>query len=527
MSQLVEEAPVARWKRLGDMLLEGGLITRGQLEEGLAEKDRQKCFLGQALVRLGYLSQDELIAFLVKQCKIPHINLIDYSIDPRIVSLLPNELCLKYKLIAIDSLGTILTVAMVNPLDLDALEQARAACPTLKLKPILCTPEHFETVAKRLLISQATEKEGGSQPMNLASFGLAPLKTQAKSAPSAPPLESQSEKPFPPSGMPWVRDDFNLLVREMLGELLSIFQSPAQGEITAADNFLSKGFTQGLEFSFTMSVSGVVHHVSENVASILGYTASHFEDAFLDLLTDHPGNSVLRRAIVLCRSGLHPAPIEAEFRTAGGPPKMLIVALIPVFDINKTLAAIQAVARDISRREQTEQHVFMAATHDSLTGLFNRRSFLARLEEALHLAARHKSAISLGIVNLDNITEMNQELGYAEGDKVLIYLGRLLRETLRGEDIIARSGGDEFCVLMPQVLPEAARNGLERCHQSLAERQYTMGNGRPVALTITSSLVSIGPDDQDATALLERARALVMKGKSDGGNQVVTDPGSL
>ena len=66
MSQLAENTPVARWKRLGDMLLEGGLITPGQLDEGLAEKDRQKCFLGQALVRLGYLTQDELIAFLVK-----------------------------------------------------------------------------------------------------------------------------------------------------------------------------------------------------------------------------------------------------------------------------------------------------------------------------------------------------------------------------------------------------------------------------------------------------------------------------
>ena len=105
MSQLAEDASVARWKRLGDMLMEGGLITRGQLEEGLAEKDRQKCFLGQALVRLGYLTQDELISFLVKQCKIPHINLVDYNIDSRIVRLLPNDLCLQHKLIAAPTEG--------------------------------------------------------------------------------------------------------------------------------------------------------------------------------------------------------------------------------------------------------------------------------------------------------------------------------------------------------------------------------------------------------------------------------------
>lgn len=519
MSHSMEDSTVARWKRLGDMLLEGGLITRGQLEEGLAEKDRQKCFLGQALVRLGYLSQDELISFLVKQCKIPHINLVDYSIDPRIVRLLPNELCLKYKLLAIDNLGTILTVAMVNPLDLDALEQARAACPDLKLKPILCTPEHFDLVARRLLISEEDGKSVAPKSYSLASFGLAPARAAAKPGPVA---ASAPEKPQPPAGLPWVRDDFNLLVRDMLGELLSIFQGPISGGTDGASSPMAGAFSQQLEFSFTLSVTGEVCYVSPGITTVLGYKPVHFQQAFLTLLTDHPGNSVLRRAIILSRSGQHPHPVEAEFRAVDGTPKMLLVALIPVFDANQSLAAIQAVARDISRREQTEQHVFLAATHDPLTGLHNRRSFMARLDEALCLAARHKTPTSLGLVNLDNFTELNQELGHAEGDRILICIGKLLRETLRGEDIIARSGGDEFCVLMPHVAPDAGRNGLERCHTALGDIQFTTSDGRATRLTVTSALVPIGSDDRTASTLLERARALVMQGKAEGGNRVVT-----
>lgn len=523
MIQSVEDSAVARWKRLGDMLLEGGLITRGQLEEGLAEKDRQKCFLGQALVRLGYLSQDELISFLVKQCKIPHINLVDYSIDPRIVRLLPNELCLKYKLLAIDNLGTILTVAMVNPLDLDALEQARAACPELKLKPILCTPEHFETVAKRLLITEDPEKSATPKSYGLASFGLSPSRAVAK--PATPP-ETTQEKPPPPADLPWVRDDLNLLVRDMLGELLSIFQGPVPGASDTSGSPLTSAISQQLEFSFTLSVTGEVCYVSPGITTVLGYKPVHFQQAFLTLLTDHPGNSVIRRAIILCRSGQHPAPVEAEFRAVDGTPKMLIVALIPVFDANQTLVAIQAVARDISRREQTEQHVFLAATHDSLTGLHNRRSFMARLDEAVCLAARHKTPVSLGIVNLDNFTELNQEFGHAEGDRILIWMGRLLRETLRAEDIIARSGGDEFCVLMPQVLPDAACNGLERCLVAVSSAHFTTSDGRTAGLTVTSALVSIESGDRAAGPLLERVRALVMKGKAEGGNRVVTGQGT-
>ncbi len=521
MSQSVEDNAIARWKRLGDMLIDGGLITQGQLEEGLAEKDRQKCFLGQALVRLGYLSQDELISFLVKQCKIPHINLVDYSIDPRIVRLLPNDLCLKYKILAIDNLGTILTVAMVNPLDLDALDLARAACPDLKLKPILCTPEHFETVAKRLLISDDSEKPSAPKSYGLASFGLAPLRAAAKPALA---VEAQPDKPLPPAGLPWVRDDFNLLVRDILGELLSIFQGPIPGGTDGSGSPLSSAISQQLEFSFTLSVNGEVCYVSPGVTNVLGYKPVHFQQAFLTLLTDHPGNTVLRRSVVLCKSGQHPTPVEAEFRAIDGTPKMLIVALIPVFDANQSLVAIQAVARDISRREQTEHHVFLAATHDPLTGLHNRRSFLARLEETVCLAARHKTPVSLGIVNVDNFTELNQEFGHAEGDRILICMGKLLRDTLRGEDIIARSGGDEFCVLMPQVLPDAARNGLERCHLALSGTEFTTSDGRQVSLTVTSALVSIGKDDRAADPLLASARALVRQGKAEGGNQVVTAP---
>lgn len=522
MSQVMEDPGVARWKRLGDMLMEGGLITRGQLEEGLAEKERQKCFLGQALVKLGYLSQDELISFLVKQCKIPHINLVDYSIDPRIVRLLPAELCLKYKILAIDNLGTILTVAMVNPLDLDALEKARAACPDLKLKPILCTPEHFETVARRLLVSDDARESQGPKSYGLASFGLAPL-AETPPRPVTRPAEAVATRPIKTSSEPVVRDELNLMVREMLAELLSVFQGPGSGGSDVAGSLLSSVVSQRLEFSFTLSVSGEVCYVSPGVTTVLGYAPVHFQQSFLSLMTDHPGNTVLRRAIILCKSGQHPVPMEVEFHSVGGGPKMLVIALIPVFDGSQGLVAIQGVARDISRRAETEQYVFHSATHDPLTGLHNQRSFLGRVDEALCIAARHQSPVTIGILNLDGFTAMNQEYGHAEGDRILVHVGKVLRETLRGEDIIARSGGDEFCVLMPQVLPEGAQFGLERCHEMLANGTFETVDGRGVALKATSALISIGPEDRKAGPLFERARHLVRQGKESGGARVLLE----
>ena len=519
-----------RWKRLGDMLLDAGLITRGQLDEGLAEKDRQKCFLGQALVRLGYISQSELISFLVKQCKIPHINLVDYQIDPRIVQLLPNDLCLQYKLIPIDNLGNILTIAMVNPLDIEALEHARAACPTLKLKPILCTPEHFELVAGRLLLAEdAKPGAAEAETLSLSSFGLRPDKPVAKAPAPSSAVSAPAEAPAAPASEPAAprdrmldADEYTLLVREILGELLNVLQGPAKGD----NGPFASVFRDDLQFSFTLSTTGEPCYVSTGVSKVTGYDPEQFKARFLDLLTDHPGNPVLRRAITLSCAGQQHAPVEAEITSATGVDMMLHVALIPVFDSGQNLVAVQGVARDITRRERAEEQVFQAANHDPLTGLLNRRSFMARLNDVVQLAKRHQSPVSVGVINLDGFTQLNQAFGHAEGDRILVEVGQLLRRSLRGEDSIARAGSDEFYVLMPQVAPAEAGNGLVRCQEALAASQFEAADGRPMPITLTAALVTLGEMDAEPLQLVEAARGRVHAGKEAGGNRVVAGDGA-
>lgn len=523
MKRLNDHDSEARWKRLGDMLMDGGLITRGQLDEGLAEKERQKCFLGQALVKLGYVSQDELISFLVKQCKIPHINLVDYNVEPRIAHLLPAVLCRHYKLIPIDKLGSILTIAMVNPLDIDALEHARAECPTLNLKPILCTPEHFDIVANRLLGSEGGAPEKPVDvTVSLSSFGLAAGRPIGKLVPRPTPASMPKTLPAGTvAGMAGAAD-FSVLVREILGEILSIFPGAIQGPADLSGSAHSGEFDRGLQFSFTLNVAGDVCYVADVVHDVLGFSPSEFQVRFLELLTNHPGNSVLLRAIALARAGQHQVPVEAEFQASDGQFRMLLVALIPVFDGAQGIVAIQGVARDITRREHAEQQLYLAATQDTLTGLFNRRSFLTRLEETVALARRHQTAVCVCIVNIDEFTRLNQEQGHGFGDQVLIQMGQMLRATLRGEDSIARPGGDEFWLLMPHVSLESARHGIERVMASLAALPVATESAPTKTVTVTAGLVVLGEADTDVTAFVERARALVVQGKRDGGNCIVT-----
>ena len=157
-------------KRLGELLLEERIITSEQLDEAIQEQDDTGGYIGQILVQKGFATAESINEYLVRQLKIPRLSLLDYDINEQVLRQIPQDLCLRLRLLAIDKLGRILTVAMVDPLDKEALDEVQLACPDLRIKPILCDWEHFETVSKRL-------------------FGKAPKKPESYSALRAEPPE--------------------------------------------------------------------------------------------------------------------------------------------------------------------------------------------------------------------------------------------------------------------------------------------------------------------------------------------------
>lgn len=155
---------------LSQLLLTEGKVTREQIEAAMAKQKESGRFIGEILIEDKVIEENTLISFLAKHCKIPHLSLLDYLIDKDIVALIPKETCLRYRLIPIDRLGKNLTVAMVNPLDTEALKQVQAVCPELRIKPILCAYRHFELVTEKLF--REAERGDGRPVMSASSFGL-------------------------------------------------------------------------------------------------------------------------------------------------------------------------------------------------------------------------------------------------------------------------------------------------------------------------------------------------------------------
>lgn len=168
--------------RLGEMLVQEGVVTAGQLEEAIKHQKDNGGFIGNALIALQYIDQNSLISFLVKQCKIPHISLLDYTVNEELFQLVPKEICNEYLCVPIDQLGKILTVAMVDPFDENALESVRSACPDLKIKPILCDYNHFDQVARKHLGEADSATENKSQDVSAKSFGLSESKPASNKA---------------------------------------------------------------------------------------------------------------------------------------------------------------------------------------------------------------------------------------------------------------------------------------------------------------------------------------------------------
>lgn len=155
------------------------------------------------------------------------------------------------------------------------------------------------------------------------------------------------------------------------------------------------------------------------------------------------------------------------------------------------------------------------ALQDPLTGLHNRRALDDRLDTLLETAEAHPLAVAL--LDLDGFKEVNDRSSHAEGDEVLRVVASTLRDTLRSNDFLARYGGDEFVVLLPDATLSSAESALRRTVDSVAELPPELS--RQVTLSI--GVVSIRPHES-SSQVLARADASMYEAKRLGGNRVAT-----
>ncbi len=189
----------------------------------------------------------------------------------------------------------------------------------------------------------------------------------------------------------------------------------------------------------------------------------------------------------------------------------------PDSELMESVRTIGSQVGQFLARKSAEQNLRFVASHDPLTGLFNRNMFNERLQQALAQAARFERNLSLLFIDLDGFKNVNDTLGHNAGDALLSELAARLRATLREGDVIGRMGGDEFVVLVEEVAEATQAAEVAKKVLEMAARPF-LYQGRECRVTASVG-ISIYPDDgKDAQTLLKNADIAMYLVKQQGKN---------
>jgi diguanylate cyclase (GGDEF)-like protein/PAS domain S-box-containing protein len=222
--------------------------------------------------------------------------------------------------------------------------------------------------------------------------------------------------------------------------------------------------------------------------------------------------------------------VEFEFTIAeGARRRTLQVACVPHLAAEGAVLGFYLLASDVTALKRAQEDLRFAATqlqrdarrleflahHDPLTGLPNRAMFAERAREAVAHARRHDKTAALLFLDLDNFKQINDTLGHEVGDSMLKAIAARLRGAVRGDDFIARIGGDEFCVLLQDIAEprEAAAVAQKLIHELGAPHRIA---GRDLTSGGSIGIACVPHDGEEVDTLLRLADAAMYRAKERG-----------
>jgi len=174
-----------------------------------------------------------------------------------------------------------------------------------------------------------------------------------------------------------------------------------------------------------------------------------------------------------------------------------------------------AILRDVSEQQRAETELRRLSSTDALTGLCNRRCLLDRAQKEIAQAERHTQPLSMLVFDMDHFKSVNDRLGHAEGDRVLVRIADCLRAELRQGDSAGRLGGEEFAVVLPQTSLRQAGEAAERVRRRLE----ACGEAQPPLATVSAGAAQLRAGEQ-LDDLLRRADRALYQAKNQGRNRV-------
>jgi len=184
-----------------------------------------------------------------------------------------------------------------------------------------------------------------------------------------------------------------------------------------------------------------------------------------------------------------------------------------------TLSGVADAAPPAGFNERVEQ-LRNAADIDLVTGVHNHRYLQERLRQEVARSSRSHSPLAVLMLDLDKFKPINDKHGHADGDRVLQNIAATIRAHVRTSDIVARYGGDEFVVLMPDTADGPAEHVARRVVSGVLQQLHELSDRSRVSVGVSAGLAVYPADGRTSAQLLQSADAAMYTAKRGGGRQV-------
>ena len=272
---------------------------------------------------------------------------------------------------------------------------------------------------------------------------------------------------------------------------------------------------QATDMTVILDAEGAVTWVSPAVERALGVTPRMVIGNALSRLLDQEDGDRLEQLLADIPGASATASATMEFPNHAGEPRIFdVVATNYLAD--PAIRGIVLNCRDVTEREELLALLWNQANHDALTDLPTREHFLYQLTDQLE---RNGRTFAVCLLDVDGFKLVNDSLGHAVGDRVLVNVVDRLRRVAREGELLARFGGDEFTLLIEDVPNEAAARTVAQRMVAAVSTPFSLDDGRQVSLGISAGVALSRPGD-DAADLLRHADMAMYTAKSLGKGRV-------